>query len=149
MLVTYKPEGKPEEHRSWEFWPEKVRRNRGEMIEKRYGARFSVWAKEIQAGEVKARAVLLWHLMNLDVPQFRWEDTPDFAFDELELDYAVSDLQKLRREVDESSMEDDVKSDTLRRLDMEIATRLGKDLEEVTPEDLGKEHTSGSNASTS
>lgn len=149
MQVTYKPEGKPTENRSWEFQPEKVRANRAEMIENRYGSRYTEWVKEIQSGQVKARRVLLWHLMNLDQPTFKMEDVPDFAFGELELDYAVSDLQKLRREVDESAMDDQTKADTLRRLDLEIATRLEKDAGELTPADLGKEVPSESGASAS
>lgn len=139
MLVTYKPEDRPTEHREWEFFPERVKANRAEMIENRYGARYTEWVKEIQAGQVKARRVLLWHLFNLEHPQFKMEDVPDFAFGELEMDYAVADLQKLRREVDESAMDDSTKDDTLRRLDLEIATRLGKGLEELSPADLGKE----------
>lgn len=138
MLVIYKPEDNPAEAREWEFDPNKVRRVRGEMIERRYGKRYSVWVAEIQAGEMSARAVLLWHLMNLDTPQFRWEDTPDFAFGELELDYSLGDLQRLRREVDESAMDDESKEGTLRRLDLEIANRVGRDIEELTPEDMGK-----------
>lgn len=149
MLVKYMPEDKPAEHKEWEFDPNKVRRNRAEMIERRYGKRYSVWVAEIQAGEMAARAVLLFHLMNLDMPQFRWEDVPDFAFGELELDYALADLQKLRREVDESAMDDADKETTLRRLDLEIANRVGKDTEELTPEDMGKaEAPSGTSTST-
>jgi hypothetical protein len=149
MLVKYRPEGDPSANKTWEFHPEKVRRNRAEMIEKRYGARYPVWAKEIQAGEVKARAVLLWHLMNLDVPQFRWEDVPDFAFGELEVDYGIPDLQKLRRDVDESAMDDTTTAETLNRLDLEIASRLEKDPSELTPADLGKEPRSENVGSTS
>ena len=149
MLVTYKPENNPSEGWEYEFFPEKVRASRAEMIENRYGQRYSEWVKEIQAGQVKARRVLYWHLINILHPTFKMEDVPDFEFGELELDYAVSDLQKLRREVDESAMDDATKEDTLRRLDLEIATRLGKDLEEVTAQDLGKEHLSESAASDS
>ena len=149
MLVKYTPEGNPEGAREWEFDPNKVRRNRGEMIERRYGKRYSVWVTEIQAGEMSARAVLLWHLMNLEHPTFRWEDTPDFAFGELELDYAISDLQRLRREVDESAMDDETKEDTLKRLDLEIANRLGKDTEELTPEDMGKAEDRSENSASS
>lgn len=150
MLVKYNPEARPADAREWEFDYTKVRRARGEMIEKRYGKRYAVWVAEIQAGEIAARAVLLWHLMNLEQPKFRFEDTPDFAFGELELDYSVKDLQKLRREVDESAMDDATKEDTLRRLDLEIANRLGKDMEELTPEDMGKaSDPSGTSASSS
>ena len=35
-------------------------------------------------------------------------------------------------------MDDAAKAETLERLDMEIATRLVKGTEELTPEDLGK-----------
>lgn len=139
MQVTYAPEDKPTEKRTWDFSPEKIRASRAEMIERRYGARYAEWVKEIQAGEVKARRVLLWHLMTLDHPTMKMEDVPDFAFAELELDYSLSDLQKLRREVDESAMDDETKASTLQRLDLEIANRLTKSTEELTAADLGKE----------
>ena len=104
MLVKYKPEnedGSVREDLAWEreFQPMRVRANRAEMIEKRYGARYSEWVTAIQAGEVKARRVLMWHLLSLDHPTFKMEDVPDFMFGEVELDYSLSDLQKLRREV--------------------------------------------------
>jgi hypothetical protein len=150
MLVKYTPEDKPNEAREWEFDPTKVRASRGEMIERRWGGgRYADWVREIQAGGVGARRVLLWHLMNLEHAQLKLEDVPDFAFGEVELDYSVSDLQKLRREVDESAMDDTAKADMLRRLDLEIATKLSKDPEDVTPADLGKELHSESAASDS
>src|SRR5262245_30862834 len=99
MLVKYMPEDNPAEGWEKDFDPGKVRAGRAEMIERRYGARYAEWVKEIQAGEVKARRVLMWHLLSLTHPQMKLEDIPDFMFSELELDYSVSDLQKLRREV--------------------------------------------------
>ncbi len=149
MQVTYKPEGRPSEVQSWEFDPTRVRQSRAEMIEKRYGARFEDWVKEVQAGQARARRVLLWHLMSLDHPLFKLEDVPDFMMGEVEVDYALSDLQKLRVQVAESAMDDATKEQTLERLDLEIATRLGLTLDEVTPEDLGKEPHSQSGASAS
>lgn len=143
MLVKYMPEnedGTKREGEGWEkeFQPMRVRAARAEMIERRYGARYSEWVTAIQAGEVKARRVLMWHLLSLDHPQLKMEDVPDFMFGELELDYSLADLQKLRKEVEDSSMDDQAKSETLERLDMEIATRLVKGTEELTAEDLGK-----------
>jgi hypothetical protein len=138
MLVTYKPDDHPDRGWEKEFQPLRVRAARAEMIEKRYGQRFAEWVKEVQAGEMKARRVLMWHLLSLDLPTFRMEDVPDFMFGELEVDYSLADLQKLRHEVAESSMDDAAKAETLERLDMEIATRLVKGTEELTPEDLGK-----------
>ncbi|HET6262353.1 MAG TPA: hypothetical protein VFG99_08965, partial [Chloroflexia bacterium] len=127
MLVTYKPEGSPaEQHRSWEFDPGKVRSVRAEMIEKRYGQRYAVWVTNIQSGEARARRVLLWHLLNAEHPTLKLEDIPDFYMEEVEVDYALADLQRLRREIVESSMDDASKEGVLDRLDLEIATRLGK-----------------------
>lgn len=143
MEVTYKPEGAPEDqHRVWDFDPTRVRQSRAEMIEKRYGNRYAEWVNGVQRGDSRARRVLLWHLLGLEHPMLKLEDVPDFMMFELEVAYSISDLQKLRQEVAESSMDDHTKEETLERLDMEIATRLGKDMDEVTPEDLGKEHRS-------
>jgi hypothetical protein len=138
MLVTYKPEDNPGAGWEKEFQPGRVKASRAEMIERRYGDRFSVWVNEVQAGQAKARRVLVWHLLTLDHPSMKMEDVPDFAFEELEVDYSVADLQKLRREVDASAMEDQDKAEMLDRLDMEIATKLLKPAEELTAEDLGK-----------
>jgi hypothetical protein len=138
MLVKYMPEEDPSQGWEKEFDPNRVKAGRAEMIERRYGKRYSIFVSEIQAGEVAARRVLMWHLLSLEHPQFKMEDVPDFMFGELELDYSVADLQKLRREVEASSMDDAAKDETLERLDMEIATRLLKDTEELTAEDLGK-----------
>jgi hypothetical protein len=155
MQVTYKPENEDGTERAGEGWvkefnPQRVRQSRAEMIEKRYGQRYAVWVSEIQAGEAKARRILVWHLLSLEHPTYKMEDVPDFMFGELELDYSVSDLQKLRGQVAESSMDDAAKAETLDRLDMEIATRLLKPAEELTAEDLGKAEdpsvTSGSNS---
>lgn len=142
MLVIYKPvdANGEETGNGWEkeFNPGRIKASRAEMIEKRYGQRYAEWVKEIQAGEAKARRVLVWHLLSATHPTFKMEDVPDFEFGELELDYSVADLQKLRNEVSESAMDDAAKSETLDRLDMEIATRLLKPAEELTAEDLGK-----------
>lgn len=143
MLVKYMPQnedGSPRQGEDWEkeFNPQRIRQSRCEMIEKRYGARYSEWVKEVQAGEAKARRVLVWHLLSLDHPTFKMEDVPDFMFGELEVDYSVSDLQRIRNDVVESSMDDASKKETIDRLDIEIATRLLKPTEELTAEELGK-----------
>lgn len=139
MLVKYAPEEHPDRHQSWDFNPERVRQSRAEMIEKRFGGRYSEWVDGVQKADSRARRVLLWHLMNLDHPQLKLEDVPDFYMGELEVDYALADLQKLRRQVAESSMDDATKETTLERLDLEIATRMGASVEDLTPNDLGKE----------
>jgi hypothetical protein len=54
------------------------------------------------------------------------------------VDYSVDDLQRIRHEVAESAMDDRTKEDHLERLDLEIATRLGKNADELTTAELGK-----------
>jgi hypothetical protein len=67
MQVTYKPEdAEVGSERVWDFDPNRIRAARAEMIEKRYGQRYSEWIKNVQAGEVRARRVLLWHLLSLE-----------------------------------------------------------------------------------
>lgn len=140
MQVTYKPEDHPDRARVWDFNPERVRQSRAEMIEKRFGGRYAEWVDGVQRANSRARKVLLWHLMNMEHPTVKLEDVPDFMMGELEVDYALGDLQKLRRQVAESAMDDATKEQTLERLDLEIATRMGKSEDELTPEDLGKDH---------
>jgi hypothetical protein len=139
MQVTYKPEdAEVGSERVWDFDPNRIRAARAEMIEKRYGQRYSEWIKNVQAGEVRARRVLLWHLLSLEHLHLKLEDVPDFMFGELEVDYSVDDLQRIRHEVAESAMDDRTKEDHLERLDLEIATRLGKNADELTTAELGK-----------
>lgn len=129
------PEG-AEQAREWEFDPNRVRQSDAEMIEKRSGQSWTKWVEAIQAGSAHARKVLLWHLLRKELHTLRLEDTPDFYMGELEIDYSLGDLQKLRQQVADSSMGDAEKANMLERLDLEIATRLGK--EELDAEDLGK-----------
>jgi hypothetical protein len=135
VLVKYMPEGQ-ETPTEWEFDPNRVRQSDAEMIEKRSGLSWMKWVESIQAGSAAARRVLLWHLMRKDHHTLRLEDTPDFYMGELEIDYSLADLQKLREQTVDSSLDDARKAEVLARLDVEIATRLGK--EELDVEDLGK-----------
>lgn len=149
MQVTYKPEDHPDRNQTWEFDPQRVRQSRAEMIEKRFGGRYSEWVEGVQRADSRARRVLLWHLMSMDHHTLKLEDVPDFMMGELEVDYALADLQRIRLQVSESSMDDATKETALERLDLEIATRMGRSVEELTPEDLGKDHHSASAESAS
>jgi hypothetical protein len=135
VLVKYMPEGQ-EQPTEWEFDPDRVRQSDAEMIEKRAGQRWNVWVEEIQAGSAASRRVLLWHLMRKQHHTLRLEDVPDFYMGELEIDYSLADLQKLRALVEESSLDDAEKTSRIQRLDLEIANRLSK--EELDLGDLGK-----------
>ncbi len=135
MLVKFHPESQ-QDPTEWEFDPNKVRQSEAEIIEKRMGTTFQKWVELIQAGDSRARRVLLWVVMRREHHTMRYEDTPDFMLGELELDYSLSDLQRMRGRLLEAAVPDDEKTEILNKIDLEIAARLGK--EEVGPEDLGK-----------
>lgn len=136
MLVKYRPEGSEDSGQDWEFDPNRVRQSDAEIIEKRSGMTWTKWVESIQSGSATSRKVLLWHLMRKDHHTLRLEDTPDFYMGELELDYSIADLQKLRAQIEAAPVDSAEKTSIIERLDAEIADRLGKkDLEES---DLGK-----------
>lgn len=97
MYVSYLPEG--DERRDWEFDPRRVRASRAEMVEKRYGDKWDVWLNDLQTGSIRARRVLLWHLMSAEHPALKYEDTPDFYANELELEYNVAELEEIRTSI--------------------------------------------------
>jgi hypothetical protein len=135
MLVKYTPENEAEA-REWDFDPNRIRQSDAEIIEKRYGQNWTKFVDAIQAGNAQARRVLLWHLMRKEHHTLRFEDTPDFFMGEVEIDYSLADLQKLRGQIVAAPVPDEEKQQILDRIDLEIGQRLGK--EELAPEDLGK-----------
>lgn len=137
MHVTYSPESG--DVQSWEFNPDTVRSSKAEMIEKRFGQSWDQWKAAVQQGSIKARRVLLWHLMTQQHPTMRMEDMPDFAAGELVVEYTAGELRALRANVEKSkalSAEDKV--DVLAALDGEIeaaALRDGENAEDADPDE--------------
>lgn len=119
MFVTYRPEDG--ESQEWVFDPKRVKASQGEMIEKRFGGNFDQWLAALQQGNMKARRVLLWHLMSLSHPTLRYEDTPDFYAGELEVQYNVAELRELRDQVARNKQLDSEERDLiLGRIDAEL-----------------------------
>lgn len=135
MRVTYSPESG--DRRTWRFNPGKVPASKGEMIERRYGESWDQWRLAIQTGSIRARRVLLWHLMTTDHPAFRWEDTPDFAADELEVEYDAAELRKQREQVERSgAIPAEDRPGMLAAYDGMIAEAEAKD--QAASDDVGK-----------
>lgn len=120
MFVTFKPENG--DAQQWEFNPRRVRAAQCVMIEKRYGKPWSVFTTHLMQGSMEARQVLLWHLIRLDHPSLRWEDTPDFYADELEVEFSRSELEELRAAVATArgSLTEAERADALATIDGEI-----------------------------
>lgn len=97
MIIVYSPEDGDKQQ--WEFTPGKVRAGEAERIEKRYGANWTEFLQGVNTGSIRARRVLLWHLIRRDHPTLRWEDTPDFYAGELSVDMSLTELVEMRERV--------------------------------------------------
>lgn len=121
MFVTYKPEDGTEAQ-TWEFDPRKVRASRAEMIEKRAGENWETWLMQVQQGSMRARRVLLWHLMSMPHPGMRYEDTPDFYAGELEIQHSAAELADMRERIVKAGLPEDQTAQVLMAIDVEIAS---------------------------
>lgn len=124
MLVTYRPADG--EAQTWVLDPERLRSSDAELIEKRYGDLYPKWVAGVQAGEVRARRVLLWHLIRATHHTLRFEDTPDFVMAELVVEMDVAELTAIRDRVSKTRMAADEKEPVLAALDVEIAEAMAR-----------------------
>ncbi|WP_329426825.1 hypothetical protein OG339_42220 [Streptosporangium sp. NBC_01495] len=114
MFVTYSPEDGTEQR--WTFDPKRVRASKAEMIEKRAGEPWDAWQAAVLAGKMRARRVLLWHLLTVDHPTLRWEDVPDFYAGELLVEYSVIELADIRGRVEKAEIPADQRDQALAAL---------------------------------
>jgi hypothetical protein len=121
MFVTYKPEDGSAEAQTWEFDSRKVRASRAEMIEKRAGENWEAWLMGVQQGNMRARRVLLWHLMSMPHPTMKFEDTPDFYAGELEVQHTKAELTAMRDRITSAGLPEDQVAQVLMAIDLEIA----------------------------
>lgn len=136
MFVTYKPEDGDVQR--WRFDPGRVRASKAEMIEKRFGQNWDVWLANVQSGSMKARRVLLWHLLTLAHNGLRFEDVPDFFADELLVEHSVDELTEIRDRVAKSTKIPEEQRDMmLDALDVEMTEAM--DREEATGAQMGGE----------
>lgn len=119
MIVTYAPEG--HEPQSWEFDPGKVRASRAEMIERRAGESWETWLMQVQQGSMRARRVLLWHLMSQTHPTLRYEDAPDFMAGELTIQHTRAELAEMRERIAAAGLPDDQASQVIMAIDLEMS----------------------------
>lgn len=134
MLVTYQPEGEPEQR--WEFDPGRVRVSEAEMMQRRAGMPWEQFRGACMVGDAVAHKVLLWHLLRREHHTLRYEDVPDFLMAELRVERSRAELLKMREQVERSGkIEPQDKADMLKGLDMEIeqAPTLDSD-EDADPE---------------
>jgi hypothetical protein len=136
MIVKYTPEDPADgDAREWTFNSKRVRASACVIIEKQWGGGdFDEWRDAVLKGETHARRVLLWHLLKLENPTFRFGDTPDFMYDELTVDADAAELREMRAQVSTLQLgpgktEDD-RARLLAAIDAEIAEKSGAEVED-------------------
>ncbi|GIH29096.1 hypothetical protein Aph01nite_74060 [Acrocarpospora phusangensis] len=125
MYITYTPEETGQAQR-WTFDPTKIRASEAEIIEKRYGQNWDAWQAAVQSGNMRARRVLLWHLLKREHLSLRWEDTPDFLAGEVLVEHSVAELQAIRDRVAKANLPDDQREQIFTALDAEITDAMAK-----------------------
>lgn len=118
MIVTFSPADG--DRQQWEFDPDRVRQSEGEIIEKRFGGTWAEFRGAVQTGNLRARRVLLWHLIRRAHNNLRYEDTPDFYVGELVVEHTREELVALRERIERASLDEDRRREVLDALDMEI-----------------------------
>lgn len=124
MIIKFAAEN--EDAREWEFVPRKVRQSQAEMIEKRAGVGFNEWVQQVQGGHARAWKVLIWHLLCRETGYaVRWEDVPDFAMGEVEIELDLAEWIATREVVRSSpALDEDERAGALAQVDAEIEKRL-------------------------
>ena len=131
MRVTYSPEnGSPQ---SWAYEPKRVRQSEAEMIEKRAGMSWDEFNKSLMTGGARARKALLWHCLRRDHPVLRWEDVPDFAMAEVQVELDHAELVAVRAAVASSTdTDDETKTTVLAAIDAQLAEVVETDPKPVS-----------------
>lgn len=129
MKVNYKPEDSADgDPREWSFNPARVRSAVCIVIEKQWGkGDYDDWRDAVLKGDTAARRVLLWHLLKQENPTLRFDDTPDFYYDELVVEADVVELRALRAQVASTVLSpgrtEADRDEVLRMIDAELAEK--------------------------
>lgn len=142
MFVTFDPEDgtKPQ---VWDFDPDDVTRKQGEAIEKAMGtinggpASFDAWLDLVRASNMKARGVLLWHLLKEKHPHLPIKDTPDFKRKQLKVEMSVAELRVLYKRISATKMDDAVREAFEHAFEVDIRDAMERETGVVHGEVVG------------
>jgi hypothetical protein len=102
MHIRYTPEDGNAQR--WDFDPGRVRNSTATKIAQQLGGTYDEWKIGVTKNDPKARRVLLWYLTQLDHPNLRLVDVPDFYDDELVVEFSVKELDDMRTRAEKSNM---------------------------------------------
>jgi hypothetical protein len=150
MFVKWDPEN-GEDTQEWVFDSGDVTRKDAILIEKHYGGPYDMWLAALLAGQIQARAVMLWYMLYQVHDKLRFEDVPNFRVRQLTTQMGVSELKDLwkralrakldtdQREAFEAQFEEDMRDALIREgLDPDDFKIDGKQLQIGGSPDLPK-----------
>lgn len=109
MFVEWDPED-GSDPQTWDFDPNDVLRKDAALIEKHYGGGgWDAWLQGLRIGEINARVVLLWYMLKLVHPKYRFEDVPDFRVRQLKVQMGVRELKELYERAKKTKLAPDVR----------------------------------------
>lgn len=125
MRIAYTPKSAADgDAQTWIFEPGRIRASEAEQIEKRYGGRWEDFLADVKGGSMRARRVLLWHLLRTAHPGLKFEDVPDFYADELVCTYSYAELAAMRDRVLKANLDQDTREQVLTALDIEMTEAM-------------------------
>lgn len=130
MIVTYTPDGDPVQR--WTFDPKHVIAGEAEAIEKRAESTWDEFQKAILSGSIRARRVLLWHLLKKAHPPLRFDDVT-FRTGEVEVEFEKHELEALRGQIvkRDKLVSDDDRDKALSAIDAQLAELETRDMEQA------------------
>lgn len=119
MIITYTPEDG--EAQRWEWDAGDVRAAEAELMESKAGVPWDQFQMQLLQGMMRARRVLLWHLLRQTHPSLKLTDV-DFATSEVKAEFQADELALLRKGIEEApGVDDEKREQALTMLDRSIA----------------------------
>jgi len=119
MYVTFSPDEGDEQR--WEFHPRTVLDDAAEAVERAFGDTWDSFVMGVFKGGIRARRVLLWHLMTREHPSLRVEDMPRFPLGALTVDLDREELGEFRTQTAKAPIDEATRTASLAWLDAQIA----------------------------
>lgn len=128
MFVTYKPEDPADgDCQEWTFTPGRIRASEAQILEREFGENWDNFAAGVQSGNMKARRVLLWHLLRRAHPLMKFADVPDFFTSELTVEFEVSELAPLLEKIAKATLPDAQKEQTVAALELAMSEAMERE----------------------
>lgn len=126
MLVEWDPEDGSDKQR-WDFDPDDVYRKDAQLIEKYYDGSWDQWMAGLQLGRIDARAVLLWYMLKLVHPKYKFEDLPNFRVRQLTVQMGVRELRELYRRAQRAKLAPDVREAFEAQFEVDMAEAMERE----------------------